>query len=429
MEKRLRNSRFLEQLQKSNEKQYLLLVTIYFCTYLISRICWEKQIGLQLVYVRIALMSLVIWGSAVYLFCFIADWKMLWKKTGYLIILASIIVGSAGLFSKFMTFRTYTLAMDFFFCVFAGGKQFKKIIRCGAGAVTGALVIAGIGELLGITKESPKPERVSAGLSLGTIYPNTWAYLIFLAAMLIWYLIWQSREYNRKRVFQGVLTFSAFWGLAAIIYYVSTSRTIAALCVLFPLMYFAAEWQGRRSAEGNHLHGSILWITAPFLCLGLTLFLCWQMEWVHDVFYNTFFHTMAMRFVEGGNTLRMDGITLFSRPLEIRTSGALLYTKEIEYIVDNAYIADIILRGALWMICCMFWIAAAHIKCIKNRDWPLLAISTSILIFGLMERPALDVWYNLVLLYPLSNASYPRDTCHPEETLTIVTIPENLTGD
>ena len=453
------DSSFFRQLSKGNEKIYLVLLSLYISTFLLPRIYWTKSVAGTMGYVRIAVMSLVIWGAALYLFAFAADWKNLWKRTGALLLLAAVVFGSAGIFSRFMTFRAYNVVMDAYFCLFACGKKFRNMVKCGFGTVTGMLLVSGIGELAGITAERPKPERAVAGLSLGTIYPNTWAYLVFLAAMLLWSLMLRrpgKTGHRTESTAEGeaensagqsaepaiqpsaartiALTFAAFWGLAAVILVISTSRTIAALCVLFPVAGILALLQTKRQASvpvtgqeaeeetiqgrqdpsglnadkltpGVLTPGAWLWILLPFLCFGFTMLLCLRMDWVHDTFYYTFFHTMAMRFVEGGNILRMNGIPLIGHGFELDPTRASLYAEEMEYIVDNTYVSYIILRGALWMALCLCWLAAAHAKALKNGDWPLLAVSAAILVFGLMERPGLDLWYNLVLLYPLARYS------------------------
>ena len=100
--------------------------------------------------------------------------------------------------------------------------------------------------------------------------------------------------------------------------------------------------------------------------------------------------------------LRMNGIPLIGHDFQIDPVRISLYGDEVLYIVDNSYVSYLILRGAPWMVGCLCWLAAAHVKCIRNGDWKLLTISTSFLLLGFMERPGLDAWFNLVLLYPLA---------------------------
>ena len=90
------------------------------------------------------------------------------------------------------------------------------------------------------------------------------------------------------------------------------------------------------------------------------------------------------------------------------TVGILAHPTIVDYrvtmIVDSAYTGSLILRGAVWMFLTLFWMSIAHYKAIKNRDYRLIMINIFFLLFCLMERPGLDVWYNFVLLYPLAVA-------------------------
>ena len=142
----------------------------------------------------------------------------------------------------------------------------------------------------------------------------------------------------------------------------------------------------------------------PFFLFAAMMILCWQMDWVHNKFYHTSIHTFAMRFVEGGSAIRLNGVSLFGHPLQQRQEGIIDYTREIDMKIDSAFTGYLILRGVLWMMIILIWIAIAHHKCLKNGDYRLLTISSFMLLLSVMERPGLDVWYNGVLLYPLAFA-------------------------
>ena len=147
---------------------------------------------------------------------------------------------------------------------------------------------------------------------------------------------------------------------------------------------------------------------------------CWQMDWVRETFYFTSFRSMAMRFVEGGSALRTNGISLLGHEMNSGVTAKIDYAEEIEFIVDNAYVTCTIMRGLLWMVLCLGWISFANIKCIRLKDYRLLLVSCCMLVFALMERPGLDVWFNFVMLYPLSRADIEpgrkeHDPQQPEE--------------
>ena len=111
---------------------------------------------------------------------------------------------------------------------------------------------------------------------------------------------------------------------------------------------------------------------------------------------------MAMRFIEGGYSLRRNGISLFGHPFYDFDAEIVDASYQITQIMDNAYVSNLILRGILNMAISLSWIACSHWQCIKRRDYRLIAVSFLFLILAMMERPALDVWFNYVLLYPLS---------------------------
>lgn len=65
----------------------------------------------------------------------------------------------------------------------------------------------------------------------------------------------------------------------------------------------------------------------------------------------------------------------------------------------SSYAAYIIMRGLLWMAYTLAWLCLAHWKALKKRDYGIILLSTVILLFAMMERPGLDLWFNFVLLY------------------------------
>ena len=115
---------FFRSLEKTSEKVYLVLLCFYLAVFLNARICWTSPLDKVMVYVRVAMMSIVIWGTALYFFAFAADWRGLWKRTGLLAALAVPVFGGAGIFSRSMTMRTFNLVVDLWFCFFACGKSF-----------------------------------------------------------------------------------------------------------------------------------------------------------------------------------------------------------------------------------------------------------------------------------------------------------------
>ena len=112
-----------------------------------------------------------------------------------------------------------------------------------------------------------------------------------------------------------------------------------------------------------------------------------------------------MRFVEGGYALKLNGVSLFGHPFRPFDSSVVGYSKEIEMIVDSAFICYLIIRGIIAMGMTLGWLCLAHRRCLKEKDYRLLAISVFMLLLSTMERPGLDAWYNFVFLYPLASLS------------------------
>ena len=262
------------------------------------------------------------------------------------------------------------------------------------------LLLSWLGSTFGVAHDVAKYEREFGGHSFGMKYPNYWGYFALLAMLLFWYLFLRNKP---------IITFCIFWAVALFMWFVITSRTSALLGFAFPLFACGAELFQNRRREELKLAGKVIVIALPFLAFAFTLILCWRMEWVRNTFYQTGFHTMAMRFVEGGYALRNNGISLFGHDFRDFDPNLVDASYHITQIMDNAYVSDLILRGALWLGVCLSWLSFAHWRCLKKRDYRLLIISVFFLILAMMERPALDVWFNFVLLYPLAKLSEKND--------------------
>ena len=51
----------------------------------------------------------------------------------------------------------------------------------------------------------------------------------------------------------------------------------------------------------------------------------------------------------------------------------------------------------------------------KHRDYAIPFLEFMILIFAMLERPGLEMWYNFILLYPLAKVVCKPGTEKPEE--------------
>lgn len=392
---------FLDQVRKASETCYLVLLGVYIAIYFALRINWFSDLQRTVLYIRTLLLSVIMFGSAIYLFFIIIEWKKLLKNTPALIITGVVITGLTALFSYTMTLEAYNVALDLFFCVMACGKRYKNILRTVLGAALGVLVVAFLCLKLGLALEFVKPNNVSPGHSLGIIYPNTWGSIAFLAATITWYLWLKDKV---------VISFVFFWALTAFMYFYISCRTIALLALIFPALAALTMWLQKRQANNaiNRVGavGNIVMLT-PFLCFALTLVLCWQMEWVHRTFNNTVLGTMAMRFVQGGISFRYFGFPLIGHPFVAQDTIARMIDGELVYftVMDSAYASYAILRGMIWLIGALVWICWANRRALKRGDYALVLLSVLISVFAIMERPGLDVWYNFMLLYPLASVA------------------------
>lgn len=388
------NSLF-EALEKGPEFPVLILITSYIVSFLMLKINWIDDINETMMNFRLVFFSIVLWGSSLYLFYIIAEWKKLWKHLYILLPLAGILCLITIYFGKQATRDSYTVIMGIVVCILVAHKNYRNIVKCVMYASIIALFVACISVFIGYTQERLKPDNINPGRSFGIIYPNTWGYIAFLGIMAYWYLYMQGKPF---------LTFIVYWIISAFMYYVISCRTIAIMTALFPFIALLANENKQKYSKVPNKRIGLAITILPFVFFAITAILCWQYEWVHKYFYNTPLHTMAMRFVQGGMAFREFGVTLFGRPME--SNHEMIYyingVKEVLYVMDNSFASYVILRGAIWMTLCLSWLSYANWKGWKYQDYGILIVSFMLLVFSLMERPGLDTWYNFVLLYPLA---------------------------
>ena len=388
---------FFDQVARTSEKCYLILLTAYVTIFAIFKVWWLENVETQMGYVRYGIISVIMWGSAIYLIYVIAEWKKLWKKTGWLVLVAVVLLGAVFGFSRIMSTNSYTVVMDVFFCLMAAGKNYKRILRCMFGAIVGVLLVAAIGVPLNFTADVEKPDNISPGHSLGINYPNTWGYMVFAVLLIAWYL-WIRRK--------PIITLIVFWITALFMYFYISCRTIALLTAVFPFPAFVVNWLSDRPVKPRENVGVLGWaITAiPFMAFAFMMFASMNYVWVHDHFYYTKLHTMAMRFVQGGLYFFKFGLPIFGNPYRSNVHTFVNVSNDfVEVgILDSSFAAYIIMRGMVWLGYTLIWLCIAHYKAVKRSDYAIPFLSTIILVFAMMERPGLDMWYNFILLYPLA---------------------------
>ena len=394
---------FLDAVSSANETAYLILLTLYVTIFFLLKFGWApgtEQINSN---IRYALLGIVMWGSALYLFFVIAAWKSMWDHNLQLIAVAAVILAATWFFSKKMSTNLYGVVMDVFFCLMACGKDYKKMLRCILGVAVIMLILAALGLPLGYTWDLVKPDNPNPGHSLGINYPNTWGYLVFLAMMITWYL------YLR---FRPLVTFVFFWSVSAFMYIYVCCRTVSLLGLAFPVLALLVDLLEKRAdrraeeKQAGTMDRAAAGIVSslPFCAFAFMMILSRQYKWMHKHFYYTWFHNFAMRFVQGGLYFKSYGIPLVGNPYQsnryiyVNVNGEFLEVG----ILDSSFAAYIIMRGILWLTYTLAWLSAAIWKAMKKRDFAIPFLEFIILIFAMLERPGLEMWYNFILLYPLA---------------------------
>ncbi len=404
---------FFDTVKSGPDLPYIILLLCYVISEYVERINWSNPIISSNAPNFFDYLALL--GSAAYLCYKAAMWKTLRSKP---LILVPCILAAGCLCGYFLLFLSqdwkhhkviFTVVMDFFLCLMAYGKDYKKLLRYLVFVPVAILLIAGLGLPAGLTQNFSKMGQADSTCSLGIIYPNTWGYIAFQVMLLVWYL------YLKKK---PLLTFAMFWAMGVFMYFVIGCRTIAVLSLALPPFTLLISWKERRDQDPEKLlrkkPGVFAWfaIALPVLCCVLSIVLSMEKEWLAVNFYptaehpNAPLHSMAMRFVQGGLALDYFGFPLFGRQMRITAPLYLDSSTGVEeylYVMDNAYTSFIIMKGVLWMICILAWVTFAHWRGWKKRDYSILLISCFMVVFALMERPGLEVWYNFVLLYPLAS--------------------------
>ena len=376
---------------------YQIILTLFIFTFYLRRINWIPSWTAPILRVWTVIFSSVLWSAALSLFYIIASGLNLWKKPIWLILLGVALGGLTVLGANKLSVNAYSIVMDIILCLLAYGKNYRRILHCYLIVSAGTLIMGALLMLVGLAPDKGKPDNPSPGHGFGIIYPNDWGYMAFLALIVIWYL-WLRRK--------AVITFVLFWGMTVFLYFVISCRTISLLTAAFPVLALVAELLEKRAGKsGKRRTGlAILFGAIPFLAFLASLLLAWKMEWVHKMFYYTPLHTMAMRFVQGGLAIRHFGFPFIGHIMYLDTEVAAMLNghKEVLYVMDNAYLSYVIMRGVLWMAGCLSWLAIANVKAWKRRDIRLLYLSAILAVFAMMEWAGLNAWFNFILLYPLA---------------------------
>ena len=399
---------FFQAVGRSSEIAYLILISLYTALYYFLKIAWIGLSKSTSDVIQYGTLSIVMWGTALYLAYVIVEWKNLWKKNIPLLLVAAIIMAATYYFSKRMTSNSYGVVMDVELCILVYKKDFRKILKCMLGVSVIMLLIAAIGVPLHFTLEVEKPNFIISTHSLGINYPNTWGYLVFLALVILWYLYLRSKP---------IITFAIFWATTLFMYFYIGCRTIAGMTIIFPFFALVTDFienrADRKSKEGTFRKNRVLeWIITviPLIAWGVMMLLSMQVDWMYQ-FYHGPLRNLAWRFIQGGLYFRTYGLPFVGNPYRSNVHTFINVQDEfIEVgILDSSFAAYIIMRGIFWLAYTLLWLCVAQRKALKKRDYAIIVIEIFFLGFAMMERPGLEMWYNFVLLYPLAKVfSKPR---------------------
>ena len=400
---------FFEEVRNSSETLFFSLLAIHMCVFFSEKINWAANETTMKVFSTLLQFITMVCAGA-FLIYIIIKWKYPWKSKVWLLVPAVIVSVIPIAFNLRVDHTWYVAWTEIYFCLMAYGKDYKKIIWCYLSVAAVSLFIAAAGLPIGLTAERSKISDEGM-LSFGIVYPNTWGQIAFLVLLAIWYLFLQNKL---------LITLVVFWLVGIFMYLVPQCKTITIFAVIFPVMAWLAHiWAKKPEKERKGL--KLLMTALPFICFGLTMFLCWQMDWVKKYTYGTALESFGMRFVQGGIAFQHYGFPLIGHtlPNDPSVTAVVNGVEEVLYVVDNSYVTYGLFRGAIWMIAILSWLAYANWRSMKKRDYALTMIGVYMLIFALMERPGLDAWYNFIFLYPLASVAYLSE---PEEKFDLRAI-------
>ena len=385
----------LQAIAETSEAAYLVLLSLYVLLFLLLKFGWAEKAESGFEMVRVFSLSMILWGSTLYFFFVIARWLNLWKNNLLLILTGAVLLGITYWFSRRMSTNAYTVVTAVFFGVMACGKSYRKMLRCILAVVVVSLLLAAALMPAGLTLDLTKG---NGSHSFGIVYPNTWGYIAFLGMMIAWYLFMRQKPF---------ITFPFFCCIAVFMYVCLSCRTITLLSAVFPplaLLVDALEDRAvKQASEKDRTVGPFGWVLTamPFLALFFQLFASLKYEWIDA---NLPFSSFTYRFIHNGLYFNVYGFPIFGNPYRsnehtyVRLNGKFVEPG----ILDSSYASYIIMRGMVWITYTLAWLCLAVYKGIKKKDYAIPFLCAILLVFAMIERPGLDLWYNFILLYPLA---------------------------
>ncbi len=287
--------------------------------------------------------------------------------------------------------------------LFSAGKRFRTLVLVMLVSTLGVLALAGVGLGAGFTYEESKVGTYGTGYGLGMIHANTWGLLAAQALFLGWYLFLRK---SRPWMVCGL-----FWAAGIFLVLVPKCRTAALMLFLFPvicilLKRMLARPEGAAPSFPRELLRWFLVLT-PLTCFLLTAFLGIEREWLVRHTFGTYIENFSKRFIQAGIAFKRYGFPLLGTAVDLKSEATekLAGIRIPLYVLDNAYAYYGITRGMVWLLPALGFLCYANHLAIRRRDYAILSLSVIFSLTALMERLGLDVWYNCVLLFPLSAAA------------------------
>lgn len=344
--------------------------------------------------IRLIINSAVIICGPLY-FCF---QLLLWKRSLTNAIISIFVIAGVFLGWNYLgqTAEIFFTVASIILALLLYGSDFRIILKIYLFAHIITVLGGAVGLLFGFAELRYKVFSTT-GFSLGLIYPNHLARMIFIILMITWYLWGQE-----KRVITTIVFFITSYYMWTIV----KCRTITIFMVGLPVCWWISSiLQNRRINEiVKKIWNSIL-IAMPFLCFIATYILGKMRVWLDSLsHYGTGLYALLMRFISAGILFDHFGFPLFGRDIYSEDAPMEFFNNHSYNadIVDNAYIFYLVAIGLILLVICMGWISFANYRAIKNNDCALVLISVFMCGYGLIETVFFQFEHNFIFFYPLT---------------------------
>lgn len=344
--------------------------------------------------VRLIINSAVIILGPMY-FCF---HLILWKRSPVNILISLVII--CGVFFGWnylgQTAEIFFTIASIILALLVYGADYKVILKIYLIAHILTVLGGALGLIFGFAALRYKVFSTT-GFSLGLIYPNHLARMVFIILALVWYLWGQERT---------IITTMVFFATSYFMWTVVKCRTITIFMVGLPVCWWISTFlQAKKAPVFLKKIWNIFLILMPFVCFVATYILGKMRVWLDSLsHYGTGFYALLMRFISAGILFDHFGFPLIGRDIYSEDAPMEFFNNHSYNadIVDNAYIFYLVAIGLILLIICMAWISFANYRAVKNGDRALLLLSVFMCGYGLIETVFFQFEHNFIFFYPLT---------------------------